>query len=643
MKQTRIKLPDRIIQNRSWQWIDWALYGLFLLWVISGFVYVYVLTDMIAPPKWPSIGLYILSVAVPFLFWRPGKIQAERFIASEIICFGGINILMHVSMMNYIDNMVLVALTAGFLSTTSSVRWSGPIVILFPFIGIWSGKLSVLQSMDQMMNHLILFGIGIGFNMLLFSQERLQQLLAHNHQQYRVIQQYAAQVEQLTVQEERSRMAAELHDTVGHAHVSLLMGLETVKSAIVTDVMLAQERLDVILDHARLNFSSIRSHIHGIAGHDEEIDLETSIRRLGDDMVAQTGLHVHLRITGEQVVLASAHQNLLLRCAQEAMTNAVKHGRATHIHCLLEYGERELQMILRDNGQGVEEVRFGFGLTAMRDRLQAYGGQLRVESCLDQGTTLACTLPLLSQVKQGSTIRILIADDEQLIRESLHYLCEQEQDIQVVATATDGVHVVEQVHHMAASIPNLSEAQVPNFLDVVLMDVRMPRMDGLACTVAIKEYYPQVKVLLLTTLDEIDSAAQAIEAGAEGYLLKSIHPKELLASLRLVYNGGTLLSPDLASSMMQELRELRANKQQFQYDYAPDAAVDPYGLTEREREVLDSLAEGLKYRQIAERLFLSEGTIRNYISSLYAKLGVSDRQSAANAGRDARLIRKIKL
>lgn len=629
MDRQRLSLPERIAADRPWQWIDWSLFGLYLFWIVTSAIYVGAFSAVVEGPKWPALTLFIISSLVPLLFWRPSHIRAEWFIASEIIGFGSINLMMHFSAGEYVDNLVLATLLAGYLATTRSVRWSAPILILFPLIGLFSGKLSIAQAVDQSVNHFVLYGIGIGFNLLIHTQSRLKQLLQDNERQYRIIRQYAEQVERLTLQEERSRVAAELHDAIGHAHVSLVMGLETVQSALAQDPLQAQQRLASLLEHARASFGSIRSHIHGMAPAEGE-DLVVALRRLTEQLQENTGIAGTFETQGERVAAPASHQLLLIRCAQEAMTNAVKHGHARRVDCQLTYTRDEVAVLVRDDGRGSEQLEPGFGLSSMRERLQAYGGSLDIGSGRQAGTSVRCALPLpnMHPERVDRPIRILIADDEQLVRESLHFLFGQEAGIEVLGTAAHGKEVLAML-----------ERDRP---DVLLMDVRMPEMDGLACTQEVKARYPQVKVILITTVDEVDLAVAAIEAGAEGYLLKSIHPMELLASVRMLYQGGTLVDQAMARTLVAKMKQLRQSEAEQDMGDASgkaDADGDPFGLTEREREVLDGLAQGLKYRQIAEQLYLSEGTVRNYISTLYAKLGVRDRQSAANVGREAGLLR----
>ncbi|WNR43928.1 response regulator transcription factor [Paenibacillus roseipurpureus] len=211
-------------------------------------------------------------------------------------------------------------------------------------------------------------------------------------------------------------------------------------------------------------------------------------------------------------------------------------------------------------------------------------------------------------------LKLLLVDDQDLIRESLHIVLGMDPDIEVVGLAENG-HIAVQ----------LCEDQHP---DVVLMDIHMPIMDGVEATRRIKAKWPQIRVIILTTFQEISYVLDALSAGAEGYLLKAIHPKDLAAGVKWVHQGGTLIPHDIAKMLVAQARGGAAEK-----GAAPGAEeavrADAYGLSERELQVLHCIADGLNNREIAEKLFLSEGTVKNYISNIYSKMDVRDRVQAS--------------
>ncbi|WP_026021318.1 response regulator transcription factor [Paenibacillus senegalensis] len=216
-------------------------------------------------------------------------------------------------------------------------------------------------------------------------------------------------------------------------------------------------------------------------------------------------------------------------------------------------------------------------------------------------------------------IRLMLVDDQDLIRESLHIVLDMDPDIQVIGMAENGEVALE-----------LCESNRPN---TVLMDIHMPVMDGVEATRRIKERWPEIRVIILTTFQDVDYVVQALDAGAEGYLLKAIHPKELAAGIKWVHGGGTLIPQDIARMLVSEIKGA-------DHPNLPSATSVPevkpltYGLSDRELQVLQCISDGLNNREIAEKLFLSEGTVKNYISNIYSKLDVRDRMQASKKAND---------
>ena len=202
-------------------------------------------------------------------------------------------------------------------------------------------------------------------------------------------------------------------------------------------------------------------------------------------------------------------------------------------------------------------------------------------------------------------MKVIICDDQAIVRDGLEMLLKLEPDIDVVGIAEDGSVAVEMV---AKETP-----------DLVLMDLKMPIMNGVEATRQILTKYPEVKVLVLTTYDDDEWVFDAIRAGASGYLLKDTPRNEVIKAIRGTVSGKAFVDPSVAGKVLRQ-----ASSHQTQ-----PATLITGKLTEREIKVLRLLAQGLNNADISARLFLSEGTVRNHVSSILAKLDVSDRTQAA--------------
>lgn len=211
-------------------------------------------------------------------------------------------------------------------------------------------------------------------------------------------------------------------------------------------------------------------------------------------------------------------------------------------------------------------------------------------------------------------IRVLLVDDDPLVRSALAHFLTREEGTAVVAEAGDGRDALDQVGRHRP--------------DVVLMDVRMPRMDGIDATAAIAERWPDVRVLAVTTFDTVDTVLPMLHAGASGYLLKDSPADEIVAGVRRVHEGTTSLSPRIAALLIDHVRERERPTP------AGAPALEP--LTDREGDILRCLARGMSNAEIAAELMVSEGTVKAYLGRIMTKWGVRDRVqiivAAARAG-----------
>lgn len=211
-------------------------------------------------------------------------------------------------------------------------------------------------------------------------------------------------------------------------------------------------------------------------------------------------------------------------------------------------------------------------------------------------------------------IRVLLADDQRLMRDGLRTLLELEDDLEVVGEAENGRVALD----LAASLRP----------DVVLMDVRMPEVDGVEATRQLAARQPESRVIILTTFDDESIIFEGLRAGALGYLLKDVSGEELAAAIREVHRGGALIQPSVARKVLAEFSRLPAPSP------VSVAVLPGENLSEREMEILKLVSRGLSNKEIGLRLSLTEGTVKNYVSAILQKLGVQDRTQAALKARE---------
>jgi len=201
--------------------------------------------------------------------------------------------------------------------------------------------------------------------------------------------------------------------------------------------------------------------------------------------------------------------------------------------------------------------------------------------------------------------KILICDDQEIVCEGLQTIINADPDLNVVGIAHNGTEALDLIPEVMP--------------DLALMDLKMPGMNGVLTTRKINETYPDIYVLVLTTYDDDEWIFDAIRSGAAGYLLKDTHPADLIKSIKGTLEGRSFIDPQVAGKLLSEYAE----------NFGKSQPPSHYTFTERERDILTLLSQGLSNTEISEKLFLAEGTVRNYTSALLKKLGVADRTQAA--------------
>ncbi|MCX8132200.1 MAG: response regulator transcription factor [Clostridia bacterium] len=205
-------------------------------------------------------------------------------------------------------------------------------------------------------------------------------------------------------------------------------------------------------------------------------------------------------------------------------------------------------------------------------------------------------------------INVLLVDDEDLITNSLKIILELEQDIKVAGTCSNG----DEAYRRVLSVPET---------DVILMDIRMPVCDGVLATKKIIEVRPDVKIIILTTFNDDEYIFEALKNGAKGYLLKSISPDKIIEAIKIVYQGNLLIHPDVALKLSGMLNKENQSKVMDNLSICD--------LTDMEKDIVKLISDGMTNKEIADKVYLSEGTVKNKISDILEKLGLRDRTQIA--------------
>ncbi len=561
--------------------------------------------DHLTIPLWIIILWEVASFSIP---WICLMFSYRYYLFTEIILFGGVCFYLTLLFPSAYLAFLMPTFMIAANSAHKSYRWSASItIVLFPLlIAIFSHGIDVWVIILQIG---LAFAVGSSFRLLVVNYRQSETIRNQKH----VLEQYVSQVERITLLEERDRLSKDLHDTMGHSYTSIIMGMETLRTELKTKE--GEQKLDSLLQLARNSMEEVRMYLHQMDLPQESLALTLTLQQLTEEFEKHAKVNVRTRIIGEEYTVSKQSKLTMYRSLQESLTNAVRHGHSTEIIVSLHFEPQQIRLDVQDNGCGVEEWRDGFGLTAMKERVSQLQGRVIVYSKKGEGTLISCALPRLVQLS-NEPIRLCIVDDHSFIRESLHTILDGQDGLQVVGMAEDGEQAVE-----------LCERLKP---DLVLMDLEMSNLNGIRATKIIKGKWPDIRVLILSTFQDTKRAKEIIRNGADGYLLKSIDSRELAESIRLIYRGGTMIDQDLFHKMWD------GNDEEESVELKSDGKE--YGLTKRELEVLNLLSQGIRYKTIASKLYLSNGTVRNYASTLYDKLEVKNREEAVQKARDTGLL-----
>ena len=435
---------------------------------------------------------------------------------------------------------------------------------------------------------------------------------------------------------ERNRLAREMHDTVAQSLAGLIMQLETAQNYLnLARLEDAAELLTQSRFLAKKALEDTRRAVQGLtAALLEHLTPAQAIAGEVKRFESEHGIASQFVLSGAEQALSQEQQVTLLRIVQECLANARRHALPNRVRVGLQFEAGEVLLRVEDDGAGFDTDALaapgpegGYGLFGIRERARLLGGAAKIESTPGWGTRILAQFPVhavapaielvyaapeslgilpdfgAAPPDTAPVLRVLLADDHAVTRQGLRALLEGDAGIEIVGEAADGVEAEEQTLLLRP--------------DVVLMDVQMPHRDGLESLRRIRAALPDQAVVVLTSFQTDETLREALRAGARGYLLKTADAADLLAAIRAAFRGETMLSAGVSErlSVLAQGQSLDLGDR----------------LNERALEVLNLLAQGLRNKEIAAKLFISERTVEYHLSNIFLKLGVTNRTEAARA------------
>ncbi|HDX9654975.1 hybrid sensor histidine kinase/response regulator transcription factor [Bacillus wiedmannii] len=579
---------------KYWFWYDWIMLGVRILVSVSIAITTFDFQASLTLPLWIIIFWEVVAFSIP---WVALLFNYKYYLFTEILLYGGLCIyltsLFPGANVTFLISVFLIAANSQHFS----YYWTAPTTVF-----ITTGILYAVAPSNSYWIMVTYYGLayvmGFAFHLLIVNHKQNEAIRKQNT----VLEQYMSQIERITLAEERNRLSSELHDTVGHAYTSIIMGMETLRTELATEIGI--QRLDSLLEMGRKSIEDVRGYLHQMDSPCQSPSLIQSLQNLGAEFQEHAQVNVSFRIFGEEYQLSRQAKIAFIRCLQESLTNAVRHGQGTEIIVSLQFEQQYTRLEVQDNGKGNVEWQEGFGMNAMKERAMNLQGHLSVYTKPEEGMLVTCTIPRQTEIKDG-LIRLLIVDDQPFVRESLRTLLDRYEDLNVVGLAEDGNQAIDLCGRLQPH--------------VILMDLDMQHMDGVEATKKIKQQWPHIRVLIFTTFQDTEQALESLRNGADGFLLKSIETLELANTIRLIHKGGTLIDQGMSHKIFEKFDEQKET---------PQSKATAYELTAREIEILQLVAKGLRYTTIASRLYLSSGTVRNYASTAYTKLGVRNKEEA---------------
>ena len=423
--------------------------------------------------------------------------------------------------------------------------------------------------------------------------------------------------------EERERLARELHDGIGQTLGYINMQAEAARELTNQGERESMsEMLGRLAEAAQEAHGDLRGYIRNLksetpgAPEDFFASLQRYCQHLRQAYLFEVTL-VFPNPLPDPLASAQAETHLTY-IIREALSNARRYSGQNQATVALEADDQTAQVVIEDQGVGMTVPYAGpdrrtherFGLRIMRERVDEMGGTLSIETEANQGTRVIVRLPRDISLGALSQLRVVIVDDHPLFTDGLRNMLTA-RGAQVVGLARDGIEAQEVVRTLKP--------------DLILMDVNMPRLNGLEATRRITAEMPEAKIVMLTTSASEADLFEALRSGAAGYLLKGMRAAKFFAILSGIVHGEAEFSAEMAQRILAEFPATEAAREP---NAAPEQPLEPDLLTDRQMEILRLVANGLMYKEIAERLFVTERTVKYHMGEILARLQLKGRRAA---------------
>ncbi|RUS48879.1 sensor histidine kinase [Cohnella sp. AR92] len=379
--------------KKVFYFMDWGIFGL------RSYNYILLLSHLLmeneySPRLFVNIVWILAALIIPALFWFPQqRMNKGWFISLELLLGGSyyVKSFMQADQLGSVDYLI-PSLTIGYLLTRKTA-WTIPVLSVLPFTSMLFGKVTWDLALGSSSDNLLFSFIGIWVSFIAKAYHEKNKLAKEIDEQNKLLSQYAAEIERMTLLEERSRMSKEMHDTLGHSFISLIMSLDAAIALLGKNPSLAKEKLISIRGMTEQNLDEMRDIVHKM-GEEETTSLADHAERLVSNFREYTGTVILLTLKGTERTLPFDMRQSIIRVIQESFTNALKHGKATEIELELRFSPSALSVAIRNNGTPLGKIEHGFGLSTMKNRVEMLGGTFSISSLAVAGVEVRCEIPL---------------------------------------------------------------------------------------------------------------------------------------------------------------------------------------------------------------------------------------------------------